>query len=83
MSHIPYYGQAEKTHKTGYEIRAQMLELAKSYLENMQKANLQYAEKMMELGQIQAEEYTNLLKPYSFEDMMKKAQEFYGFVERK
>lgn len=87
MSHIPYYGQPEsktmQQPKNGYEIRAQLIEVAKDYVEKQSKANIEYAEKMQALGKIQLEEYMNAFKPYTMVDIMAKAQEMYTFVTSK
>jgi hypothetical protein len=87
MSHIPYYGQAEgkpmQQTKNGYEIRAQLIEVAKDYVEKQSKANIDYVEKMQALGKIQLEEYMNAFKPYTMVDIMAKAQEMYSFVSSK
>lgn len=83
MSHLPYYNPNEKPGKNGYEIRANVLQLAKEYLENLHQVNLTYAKNMMELGQLQQEEYLKMIKPYTFDEYMKKAQEMYSFVEKK
>lgn len=88
MSHIPYYGQPEskpmqQTTKSGYEIRAQLIELAKDYVEKQAKNNLEYVEKLQALGKISLDEYVKALKPYTLEDIMTKAQEMYTFVSSK
>lgn len=87
MSHIPYYGQPEnkptQPPKNGYEIRAQLIELAKDYVEKQSKANIEYAEKMQALGKIQLEEYMNAFKPYTMADIMARAQDMYSFVASK
>jgi len=69
--------------KNGFEIRAEVLEMAKDYMDKQTELNLEYAKKMQELGQIQMEEYKKAFEPYSMDDLMKKAQEFYSFVEKK
>ncbi|NDC22294.1 hypothetical protein EBZ57_02900 [bacterium] len=87
MSHIPYYGQTESKSvtqpKNGYEIRAQLIEVAKDYVEKQAKANIDYVEKMQALGKIQLDEYVQALKPYTMVDIMSKAQEMYNFVSCK
>lgn len=90
MSHIPYYGQPETKGKTpmtsnknGYEIRAQVLEYAKNYVEEQKKLNIAYAEKMHSLGKMQLDAYLEVMKPYSMTDILEKAAEMYSFVSRK
>jgi len=66
--------------KTPFELRSDMLELAKEYMDKQIEMNTEYAEKMKKLGTIKSEDYTKAFTPYTFEDMMKKAQEMYSFV---
>lgn len=69
--------------KNGFEIRAEVLEMAKSYMDKQLELNMEYAKKMQELGQIQMEDFQKAFQPYSVEDLMEKAKEFYSFVEKK
>lgn len=69
--------------KNPFEIRSEILELAKDYMDRQVQMNIEYAEKMQALGKIQAEEYTKAFAPYSFDDMMEKAKEMYSFVSKK
>jgi hypothetical protein len=69
--------------KNGFEIRAEILEMAKSYMDKQMELNMEYAKKMQELGQIQMGDFQKAFQPYSVEDLMEKAKEFYSFVEKK
>lgn len=84
MSHIPYFNQPEtegkRMNKNGYEIRTQIVELAKDYLEKQHAANMEYAAKLVELGQMQQEAYLEIIKPYSFESIIEHANKMYDFV---
>lgn len=71
------------TNKSGYEIRANILELAKDYVEKQSKLNIEYAEKMQALGKIKLEEYVKAFQPYTMEEVMEKATEMYKFVAKK
>jgi hypothetical protein len=71
------------TNKNGFEIRAEVLEMAKSYMDRQMEMNIEYANKMQDLGGISREDFKNAYKPYGIETLMEKAQEFYGFVEKK
>jgi hypothetical protein len=71
------------TGKNPFQIRSEVLELAKEYMDKQTAMNIEYAEKMQKLGNIQKEEYLAMFKPYTFEEMMTKAQEMYGFVSKK
>lgn len=69
--------------KNPFEIRADMLQMAKEYMDKIQETNISYAEKMYELGQIQFEEYQKMTELYSVEELTKKATEMYSFVSNK
>lgn len=69
--------------KNPFEIRAEMLQLAKDYMDQQYHMNVQFAEKMMEQGKKTAEELQEMYKMYSMEDLMEKAKEMYSFVSKK
>jgi hypothetical protein len=69
--------------KNPFEIRAEMLSLAKEYLDQVTALNIDAATKMMEAGKIQAEEFSKMTQMYSMEDLMEKAKEMYSFVSKK
>ncbi len=71
------------TQKSPFQIRSEVLQLAKEYMDKQTAMNLEYTKKMQELGKMQAEEAIALIKPYTFEELMKKAQEMYSFVTNK
>jgi hypothetical protein len=71
------------TTKSPFQIRSEILELAKEYMDKQSAMNIEYAEKLHALGKMQVEDYVNAFKPYTYEDLMKKAQELYGFVSKK
>ena len=71
------------TSKNPFEIRAEMLQLAKDYMDQQYHMNVQFAEKMMEQGKKTAEELQEMYKMYSMEDLMEKAKEMYSFVSKK
>lgn len=68
------------TSKNPYEIRSDILELAKEYMDKQSELNSEYAKKLMEAGNVGRQEYLEAFKPYSFEDLMAKATEMYSFV---
>ena len=70
-------------HKNPFEIRSEMLQLAKDYMDQQYHMNVQFAEKMMEQGKMQMEEFQKVTEMYSIEDMMEKAKEMYSFVSDK
>jgi len=69
--------------KNPFEIRADMLQMAKEYMDQIHETNNHYAAKMFELGQIQFEEYQKMTELYSVEELTKKATEMYSFVSNK
>lgn len=87
MSHIPYYNQPEteskRMNKNGYEIRADLVAVAKDYIEKQHALNVEYANKMLEVGSITRETYFSMLKPYTFESIIEHANKMYEFVTAK
>ena len=69
--------------KNPFEIRTEMIALAKEYLDQVTALNIEAANKMMEAGKIQAEEYQKAVQMYTMDDLMVKAQEMYKFVSTK
>jgi hypothetical protein len=87
MSHIPYYNQpdteSKKMNKNGYEIRADLVAVAKDYIEKQHAINAKYGAEMLELGKITSEAYTEMLKPYTFDNILEHATKMYEFVTSK
>lgn len=71
------------SNKNPFEIRAEMLQMAKDYLDQQWQMNLDFTRQMFEQNKKTMEEMQDALKPYSMEDLMKKAQEMYSFVSKK
>lgn len=71
------------TNKNPFEIRAEMLQLAKDYMDQQYNMNIQFAEKMVEQNKKTVEELKDMYKMYSMEDLMEKAKEMYNFVSKK
>lgn len=71
------------TGKNPFQIRAEVLELAKDYMDTQYQLNLEYSQKSRELGSMKKDEYLAALKPYTFDDMMEKAKEMYDFISKK
>lgn len=66
--------------KSAYEIRTDVLEMAKDYMDKQYNLNLEITQKLIEEGK---KTLDDLPKLYSAEELMEKAKEFYGFVEKK
>lgn len=71
------------TGKNPFQIRAEVLELAKEYMDTQHKLNIEYVQKMRALGKVQREDYLTAYKPYTFDELMEKAQEMYDFISEK
>ena len=66
--------------KTPYELRTEVLAMAKDYMDRQMQINVEYTNKMIELGKATMED---IPKMYSPEELMKQAREFYSFVGNK
>jgi hypothetical protein len=71
------------TQKNPFEIRAEMLQMAKDYMDQQYKMNIQLATDMYDQGQKNMVELQDAYKMYSVEDTMAKAKEMYSFVSKK
>ena len=70
--------------KTPFEIRADLLKLAADHLEKQFTANLQFAtEYNRALGNVATEALVKMPTYFTSEDVLKKASEFYSFVQTK
>ena len=71
------------SNKNPFEIRQEVLKMAKDYMDQQWSMNLQFTQQMFEQGRKNAEEMQAALTMYSTDDLMKKAQEMYAFVNKK
>ena len=74
--------------KSAYELRMEMLQMAKDYMEQQYHSNWAFAkesfEKGLESGKVAMGEWEKYApKFYSFEEVIKKAEELYKFVDNK
>jgi sulfur relay (sulfurtransferase) complex TusBCD TusD component (DsrE family) len=69
--------------KNPFELRAEMLQLAKEYMDQQYHMNVQFAENMVTQGKKTVEDIQDTYKMYSMEELMAKAKEMYGFVTKK
>ena len=69
--------------KNAFEIRSDILQLAKEYMDKQRDMHLEYAQKRMDAGQTQMNDMVTAYKPYTFDDLMEKTKEFYSFVSSK
>jgi hypothetical protein len=76
------------TTKSPFEIRTRMLELATDYLQQQYASNLDFAkESFMEMVRtgdaVQKDWQKYAPQMYDFTEVLKKAQELYGFVSKR
>lgn len=72
------------SNKNPFEIRADMLTLAKEYMDQQYHMNIQFAENMMEQGKKTIDDVAEAYQQmYSTEELMEKAREMYSFVSEK
>jgi hypothetical protein len=71
------------SNKNPFEIRADILEMAKDYMDKQTQLNVEFTKKMFETGQKTAEDLKQAMTPYSMEELMEKAKEMYSFVSTK
>ena len=69
--------------KNPFEIRADMLKLAKDYMDSQYHMNVQLMNDMYEQGNKTYEEVQDAYKMYSMEELMVKAKELYSFASNK
>jgi hypothetical protein len=71
------------SNKNPFEIRAEMLSMAKDYMDQQWHMNLNFTRELFDQNKKTVEEMQEALKPYSIDELMKKAQEMYSFVSKK
>ncbi len=71
------------SNKNPFEIRTEMLQMAKDYMDRAWEMNYMFTQQMFDQGKKTAEEMQAALKPYPTEELMKKASEMYSFVAKK
>jgi len=69
--------------KNPFEIRTDMLAMAKDYMDQQYHMNISFAEKALELNKKSIEEVQDMYKMYSIDELMEKAKEMYSFVSKK
>ena len=71
------------SNKNPFEIRTEMLALAKDYMDQQYHMNVAFAEKALETGKKSIDDVQELYKMYSMDELMEKAKEMYSFVSKK
>jgi len=71
------------TNKNPFEIRADMLGLAKDYMDQQYHMNIQLMNDLFEQGKKDMDDVEKAYEMYSMSDLMEKAKEMYSFVSKK
>ena len=71
------------TNKNPFEIRAEMLGLAKDYMDQQYQMNIQLMNDLFEQGKKNMDYVEKAYEMYSMSDLMEKAKEMYSFVSKK
>jgi len=71
------------SNKNPFEIRTEMLQLAKNYMDQQYQMNVEFAQRALDTGTKTLEEVQDVYKMYSMEELMEKAKEMYSFVSKK
>ena len=71
------------TNKNPFEIRADILGMAKEYLDEQYRVNMDMSKKLFEVGSKTAEELQAAMKPYTMQQLTETAENMYNFVQKK
>ena len=76
------------SNKNPFELRSEILQMAKDYLDQQYHVNMDFArrtfDEAVKIGTATTENYKSYVPAmYSLEELTKKAQELYGFVSNK
>ena len=71
------------SNKNPYEIRADILKLAKDYMDQQYHINMDFWRQQLEANKASAEEFQKACQAYSMDELMEKAKEMYSFVSTK
>ncbi len=74
--------------KNAFELRTDILAMAKEYMDQQYQLNREFAERVFDeavnAGKVTNDQWKQYVpEMYSVEELMKKAQELYGFVSKK
>lgn len=71
------------TNKNPFELRADVLAMAKDYLDKQCELNTQLATKLYEVGQQTQEDLQAAMKGYDIQTLTETAKDMYSFVQKK
>jgi len=69
--------------KNPFEIRAEMLAMAKDYMDQTWHRNIDFMQQLLDSNKATVEQMQEALQPYTMEELMEKAKEMYSFVSTK
>lgn len=69
--------------KNPFEIRSEVLAMAKDYMDQQYHMNIEFAQRMFDAGKKTTEEMQEAFQMYSTDELMEKAKELYKFVSTK
>lgn len=76
------------SNKNPFELRTDILAMAKDYMDQQYQMNMEFARRVfdeaVDAQKVSTDSWKSYVpKMYTIEDLMKKAQELYGFVSKK
>ena len=71
------------SNKNPFELRAEVLGMAKDYMDQAWQMNIEFTRSMFEQGKKTVDDMQTAFTPYDIKDLMAKAQEMYSFVTKK
>ena len=71
------------SNKNPFELRAEVLGMAKDYMDQAWQMNIEFTRSMFEQGKKTVDDMQTAFTPYDIKDLMAKAQEMYSFVIKK
>ncbi len=80
--------KASNSGKNAFELRTDILAMAKDYMDQQYQINREFAQRVFDeavtAGKVNNEQWKQYVpEMYSMDELMKKAQELYGFVSKK
>lgn len=71
------------TNKNPFELRADVLAMAKDYLDEQYRINTTTAQKLFEVGKKSQQELQDAMKVYDVQTLTETAKQMYDFVQKK
>lgn len=71
------------SNKNPFELRTDILAMAKDYMDKQWEANVDLTKQLMEVGDKNVKDLEQAMQPYTVDAMLDKAKEMYSFVTEK